>query len=79
MPEIKFRVAPTDVPHPRDRLAHEVEQLELGRKRITKIHYPKLYASDLRIAEDENRAKYGKYDAIGNHGGPYEVVIEYED
>ena len=32
---------------------------------------PKLYARELLIAEDDNRAKYGKYDAIGTHGGPY--------
>ena len=79
MPEIKFRVDLTDVPLPRDRLAHEVERLQVARKRITNIQYPKLYARELLIAEDDNRAKYGKYDAIGTHGGPYEVVIEYED
>jgi hypothetical protein len=67
------------VQHPRDRLAHEVEQLEVAGKRITKIHYPRLYAKDLRITEsDDGRARYGKYEAIGTHGGPYEVVIEYE-
>jgi hypothetical protein len=51
----------------------DVERLEVARKQITNIQYPKLYARELLIAEDDNRAKYGKYDAIGT------LVIEYED
>ena len=74
MPEKRFSVDWAATPAPSDRLAREVEQLEVAGKRITNIHYPKLHAKDLGIAEsDDGRAKYRGHNAIGTHGR-YEVA-----
>ena len=70
MPEKRFSVGSAATPAPSDRLAREVEQLEVAGKRITNIHYPKLHAKDLGIAEsDDGRAKHRGHNAIGTHGG----------
>ena len=78
MPEKTFPNALDDVIAARDWLAREVEQLEVARKRIIEIRYPKLLAERLRITATEDSARYGKHKAVG-HRGEYQIVIEHAD
>jgi hypothetical protein len=79
MPKITIPMArEDDVLAASDQLSRKVEQLEAAGKRITTIHHPALYADKLRIAESQNSAIYRGHPASGHHGGPYEIVIEYD-
>jgi hypothetical protein len=78
MPQKSFVVDLNDIPAAVDWLGREVEQLEIARKRITMIRYPKLIEEKLKITEVGDSARYGKHPAVG-HRGESGIVIEYDD
>jgi hypothetical protein len=79
MPEkLTFKNVLDDVSAAHDWLAREIERLEATGKKNIKVHYPKLHAQQLRISELDDTARYGKHEAIGHRGGPYEITIEYD-
>ena len=78
MPQLWIPVDEADLEAAGDRLAREVEHLEVIGTKIAVIRYPPRFADELGIAQGHNTAIYRGHRASARTAVPYKVVIEFE-